>query len=170
MNTPHKCPNCGNEIASNYCYNCGWKEGMPLGAQPEAYNQNNTYAQVNQQINTGYGQMPVADDGFLGNNNLSQKNGTSATVTAMDWFKLFGISWLIMLIPFVGGIGSLIYQIVLLCRNTTAPSIKGYLKFQIIFSVVLIVLAIIAVIVVFSILSSSIATYTPRSSFSFSAA
>ena len=164
MNTPHKCPNCGNEIASNYCYNCGWHEGINCQSNQE------TNSDMPNNINNSFGQIPMADDGFLGNNRLSQTNGTSATVTAMDWFKLFSISWLIMLIPFIGSIGSLVYYIVMLCRNTTAPSIKSYLKFQIIVSVVLIVIAIIAVIVVLTYAGSAVVPCTPKGSFNFSAA
>lgn len=128
------CPNCGTELTSNFCYNCGWKGSSG----------NNT--QLNTHIDNNY----KTDDGFLGNNRLSHANGMSATVTATDWFKLFGISWLIMLIPIVGSIGSLVYYILLLCKNTTAPSIKGYLKFSLIVAAIAFVLGIVAAILFFA--------------------
>lgn len=148
-----KCPNCGTEISSEHCYNCGWQPGYPTGQEVQNGINNNyqPQPQVNCYQNTynqSYGYEVKTDDGFLGNNRLSQKNGTSATVKAVDWFKFYGITWLLCLIPFVGTVASLVYQIVMLCRKDTAPSIRGFLKFQLIFSIA----AIIILIVLFTII------------------
>lgn len=163
-----RCPNCGTEISSEHCYNCGWQPGYPTGQevqnginnnyqpQPqvnykpnfEESQQQNSYQNT---YNQSYGYEMQTDDGFLGNNRLSQKNGTSATVKAVDWFKFYGITWLLCLVPFVGTIASLVYQIIMLCRKDTAPSIRGFLKFQLIFSVV----AMIILIIIFTIVGLS---------------
>lgn len=165
-----KCPNCGADISSDFCYNCGWRQGYPTGQNAQVGQQANTTGFSGDTIQgngfqngsaypTGYENQ--VDDGFLGNNRLSQANGTSATVKAMDWFKLCGVAWLLCLIPFVGSIASLIFQIIMLCKQTTAPSIRGYLKFQFIMTAVAVVLTIILLIVVFSIVAASAATAVP---------
>lgn len=146
-----RCPNCGTEISSEHCYNCGWQPGYPTGQNVQSVEQVPTgfYGNIPQgnnfqnENNPSYGYVNQVDDGFLGNNRLSQKNGTSATVKAVDWFKFYGITWLLCLVPFVGTIASLVYQIVMLCRKDTAPSIRGFLKFQLIFSVATMIILII---------------------------
>ena len=169
-----KCPNCGAEISSDFCYNCGWREGYPTGQNVQTGEQipgtgfsgNVPQGNCFQNGNTSsYGYVNQFDDGFLGNNRLSQTNGTSATVKAIDWFKLCGVSWLLCLIPFVGGIASLIFQIVMLCKQTTAPSIRGYLKFQFILTAVTVLLTIVLLIVIFAIVGASAATAIPSGGF-----
>lgn len=137
------CPNCGTEISTNFCYNCGW-DGECSESNCEKVNLHN---------------QVYSDDGFLGNNRLSAKNGTSATVTAKDWFAYFGVCWLITIIPFIGPIAGLVYTIVMLCRKETAPSIRGLIKFQLIMSVVMIVLSLILIIVLALFLSHSVSLY-----------
>ena len=169
-----KCPNCGAEIISDFCYNCGWRQGYPTGQNAQVGQQANTTGFSGNTIQgngfqngniypTGYENQ--VDDGFLGNNRLSQANGTSATVKAMDWFKLCGVAWLLCLIPFVGSIASLIFQIVMLCKQTTAPSIRGYLKFQFIMTAIAVVLTIVLLIVIFAIVGASAATAIPSGGF-----
>lgn len=137
------CPNCGTEITTDFCYNCGWRGDSDSEV---SFNENYNKAEV------------IQDDGFLGNNRLSAKNGVSATIMAKDWFAYFGIYWLITLIPFVGPLASLIYSIILLCRKETAPSIRGLIKFQLIMAVVLLALSIVLVIVVVAIAAKSVST------------
>lgn len=126
------CPNCGTEITTDFCYNCGWRGDSDSEV---SFNENYNETEV------------VQDDGFLGNNRLSARNGLSATIMAKDWFAYFGVYWLISLVPLVGPLASLIYSIVLLCRNETAPSIRGLIKFQLIMAAVLVVLSIILIVV-----------------------
>lgn len=164
-----RCPNCGAEISSDFCYNCGWREGYPTGQNaqggeqtPTSFSGNTSQDNSFQNGNTSsYGYVNQFDDGFLGNNRLSRANGTSATVKAMDWFKLCGVAWLLCLIPLVGGIASLIFQLVMLCKQTTAPSIRGYLKFQFIITAIAVALTIVLLIVVFAIVGASAATAIP---------
>lgn len=138
------CPNCGTEISTNFCYNCGW-DGEPI--------------QDSNSQNVGMNNTKCYDDGFLGNNRLSAKNGTSATIMAKDWFAYFGVYWLITIIPFIGPVAGLVYTIVMLCRKETAPSIRGLIKFQLILSAIMIALFIILIIVLTLFLSRSVSLY-----------
>ena len=123
------CPKCGKEITTQICYNCGFDTGNSVPVQ-----------QPQPQVYAG----PVSqDDGFLSESRLANKNGLAAKISAMDWFKTFGIAALIALIPFVGGLGSIIYYIVLLCRKNTAASIRSYIKYSLIVSAIVFVISLI---------------------------
>lgn len=164
MNHTYKCPNCGTEIASGFCHNCGWnvnmKNNFNQSQNYQAPPQNN-YTNINGAVPQGQYQYNAnMDDGFLGNNRLSQENGTSATIKMKDWFKTLGVAMLLMLIPGFGSIASLIYQIVLCCKATTAPSIKNYLKYNFIVIGVILALTIILAIVIFAILASAAVSYS----------
>lgn len=142
------CEKCGAEISSRYCCHCGYENSKERAHEAEAI------------------QQTVIQDGMFGNQTLSQKNGVSATVKAGDWFKVFLFSWLLALIPIVGQIGSIIYWIWLLCKDTTAPSIKGYVKMNLIVSAVALVVVVLLVILLFAavlpVLPSGASSFSPN--------
>ena len=82
---------------------------------------------------------------YFSNRNLSWKNGQSATVKIIDYFKLKLLS-LFLLIPVVGSILYIVILYVIGFREGTAPSVANYIKFQLIVSIIVLALFIIAII------------------------
>ena len=123
------CENCGTEINTEPCYNCGHvsnsQSSVPQGSATSSQNYRGN-----------------ATGGFLSEESLSSKNGLSAFISAGDWFKLWGIGFLLNLVPVVGSIASIVYYIVLLCRENTAASIRSYIKFKLILSIAVLIFAI----------------------------
>lgn len=138
------CEKCGAEISTEQCYNCGHVQG---GA--------NYVPQSATQATKG-------SDGFLTEQSLASKNGLVALVKTGDWFKLWGIGFLLNLVPFVGAIASIIYYIVLLCRDSTAESIKSYIKFRLILSIVILLISIVVVGVVFAVGFSAVSVFNGK--------
>ncbi len=64
---------------------------------------------------------------FISESNLSQKNGVAGIVGTKDWLKFMCLGFL----NFIPVVGSLIYLgvlIYLVVSNTTAESVKSYIK------------------------------------------
>lgn len=79
---------------------------------------------------------------YFSNERLSEKNGESATITALNWLALEALS-LLSLIPYAGVIVFLILYIIIGVKATTAPSIRSYIKLNLIVSAIVVVIAII---------------------------
>ena len=72
---------------------------------------------------------------MFNDNQLREKNGTSATISVGNWLGLDAIGFLTM-IPIVGAIAAIIIYIVMLCSTETAPSIKNRIIACIIWSAI----------------------------------
>lgn len=70
----------------------------------------------------------------MGNTELEERNGLSATISVFDWVVLFLISGL-NIIPFVGSTALVAMDIYLYRNLGTAPTIRSFLLLQMIFSV-----------------------------------
>lgn len=129
-----RCEKCGSEITTKRCWNCGHINAGGTFAEDEAA--------VTQQPWTA-----PAKDGVFGEDTLTQKNGRGAIVKFGDWVKLDCIQFL-SLIPFIGGIATLVIQIVLMCSEKTALSMRERLKANLIWAAISIGISVILVIIV----------------------
>jgi len=72
---------------------------------------------------------------YFSNEQLSERNGMSATITMQTWLFFFLLS-LLNIIPIIGTIAWLVVYLVIGFSSETAPSLRNYIKLQIIVSVV----------------------------------
>lgn len=89
------------------------------------------------------------------NTKLAQSNGTSATIRIIDWFKLSLLS-LIAVIPIIGTIVYLVLILKIAFGGNTAPSIKNYVLFQLIVSVIVLLIFALAFAFLFPTIMSSL--------------
>lgn len=90
---------------------------------------------------------------YFSDDNLIFRDGASATISMMTWFRLHLLS-LFTLVPLIGPIVWLIIYIIIGIREETAPSIRNYIKLQLIITVVVFIFGIIAVFACASLMSS----------------
>lgn len=72
---------------------------------------------------------------YFSDEQLSLKNGQSATISTVNWLALELLS-LLNFIPLVGTIVWLILYILLCVKGTTAPSIRSYIKLSLILALI----------------------------------
>lgn len=155
-----KCPNCGREIMTDVCYNCGYnvKENM---SQEQVNIKNSNCSNTNNACfnddtkqckeQNEFCSYPRYEDKFLSEGKLAHKNGMSAEIKTIDWFKFSLIQFLIGLIPIVGPIAVIVFDILFMIRDSTAKTLKNYLKFHFIMTICTIVFVVVAIIVIVTI-------------------
>ena len=77
------------------------------------------------------------------NEQLSLKNGQSATISTLNWLALEVLS-LLNIIPVVGTIIWLFLYVVLCTKGTTAPSIRRYIKLKLILTLIGLAISVVA--------------------------
>lgn len=82
---------------------------------------------------------------YFEDDNLTFQDGTSATISLKTWF-LFHLLSLFNLIPIIGFIIWIVIFLWIGLRQETAPSIRNYVKLQLIFVAVSLVVAMILII------------------------
>lgn len=91
---------------------------------------------------------------YFSNENLSYNNGTSATISILNWFLLHLLS-LINMIPILGFIVWVVLYLMIGFRRETAPSIRNYIKFQVIIAAIVLVLTILLLLIGIVLLSAA---------------
>ena len=83
---------------------------------------------------------------YFSNQNLSERNGVSATISMGNWFLLMLLG-LVTIIPVIGVIVYLVLYIMLGVKKTTAPSLANYIKLYLIFAAIMSVFVIIIFVI-----------------------
>ena len=76
---------------------------------------------------------------------MSAKNGLSATMTIKDWIK-YSLLGLLSAIPFVGTIAYLVIYLMLICSQDTNKSLRNYMLANLIISCVALILCVILIV------------------------
>lgn len=138
------CKNCGHEMVSNFCPNCGMIDKGEQGNEP----QQNSYPNP-----SGYGYQQYDESGFFSENKLGRINGMSANVSLGDWLKFYCLG-LLNLIPILGNIAYIVIFFIIGFGSKSAKSMKTYVQASLIFCGIIMAIYIVLLIIFIPILMS----------------